>query len=158
MIRGRRSFNNADTALEHLRQCIYILSSTTDHNHRTTYLLLLNRLMQIMRPLIRHLRTQSTLIIHKLRPGHDPPPDLRRDLDTLARIFIVAQQHLEGVRQPLHRHEDAEFLGAVVDGLVGGDVGADLVGADGVQGDGFFGEDGAEGADEADYCAAIDVS
>lgn len=105
--------------------------------------------MQMMTPLIRHLRTDPTLLIHKGLFRHDLHPYLGRDLETLPARVVVAEQQLERLQQVLHRHEHAGGLGFLVGGL-GADGGADLIRAHGVQGDVLFGQDLAEGADEAD--------
>lgn len=113
--------------------------------------------MQIMTSLINHPRTNPTLLIHKPHKLSPPHAQLRRNFDALTAQILklpTRKQCLKGLEESLHGHEDAGFLRLLVDGG-GGNAGADLVRADGVEADVLFGEDVAVGADEPDDGAVM---
>ena len=124
-------------------------------------ILLFNNLMQIVTPLISHLRTNPALFINKLHLRHNPNTKLWRHFQTFSRdarvLSLLRQQHLECFEQLLHGNKDARFLGFLVRGRRG-DIGANFVWADGVEGYLFFGDDFAVGADETYDSAVVELA
>jgi len=121
--------------------------TSKSHNFSSNINHLLRR-MQAPTSLFQHLTQLPTLLIQILRRRPNLEPTSRRNLKHFTRYVAVPQHTLKRLNQALHWRQQTFCFDHVVKGARG-DGRADDVRVHGVEGDVFFGEVFAVGADEA---------